>query len=123
MDQIRWGILGTGRIAHSFARDLRFAPKGRLVGVASRHADSANEFAHTHGIPRAHVGVDSLLADPEVDAIYVATPHSHHLANATAALRAGKAVLCEKPLALNAAEGEALRAVAAETGGYDEVFG
>ena len=118
MKKIRWGILGTGRIAHSFAHDMRFVPQGELVAVASRHAGSAAEFARIHGLSRSHVGYESLIADQGVDAIYVATPHSQHLAQSSAALRAGKAVLCEKPLALNLAECQALMGVAAETGGY-----
>lgn len=118
MARIRWGILGTGRIARSFAHDLRFVAEGELTAVASRHANSAAEFARAYGARRAHTGVESLLADPEVDAVYVASPHALHLENSAAALRTGKAVLCEKPLTLNAAECRALQAVASETGGY-----
>jgi predicted dehydrogenase len=118
MKQIRWGIAGTGRIAHSFARDLRFVPNGELVAVASRSAVSAEEFARIHGIPRAHAGYEHFMADPGVDAVYIATPHSYHLAHSIAALRAGKAVLCEKPLTLNLEECRALLAVARETGVY-----
>jgi len=118
MAKLRWGILGTGRIARSFARDMRFVAAGEVTAVASRHAASAAEFAQVHGIRRTHLGAESLFADPEVDAVYIATPHAHHLANSSDALRAGKAVLCEKPLTLNAAECRALLAVAAETGGY-----
>lgn len=118
MKKIRWGILGAGRIAGSFARDMRFVGNGELLAIASRSPDRAAEFARTHGIVRSHENYAALLADPEIDAVYIATPHSEHLAQATAALRAGKAVLCEKPLTLNAAECRALLAVAAETGGY-----
>ncbi len=118
MRKIRWGILGTGRIAHSFAQDLRFVPNGELVAVASRHTDSAAAFAGVHNLARAHTGYNSLLADPLVEAVYIATPHAQHFAQASAALRAGKAVLCEKPLTLTPTECAALLAVARETGGY-----
>jgi predicted dehydrogenase len=118
MKKIRWGIAGTGRIAHSFAQDLRFVGEAELVAVGSRSAAAAGQFAQTYGIPRAHAGYDRLMDDPEVDALYIATPHSFHLAHATAALRAGQAVLCEKPLTLNPNECRTLMAVAAETGGY-----
>jgi predicted dehydrogenase len=118
MKKIRWGILGTGRIARSFAEDLQWVANGELVAVASRHAASADEFARNHGVARVHTGADSLMADDRVDAVYVATPHSHHLANSVAALRAGKSVLCEKPLTLNPAECRTLLAAARETRGY-----
>lgn len=118
MKKIRWGVVGAGRIAGSFAHDMPFVANGELVAVASRSPEKATEFAHHHGIGRAYGGYEALFADSEVDAIYIATPHSHHLANASAALRAGKAVLCEKPITLNATECRTLLAVAAETGGY-----
>lgn len=118
MKKIRWGILGTGRIAHSFAQDLRFVTNGELVAVGSRTVDSAAAFGQTHGLARLHCGCDSLMADPMVDAVYIATPHSHHLVQSVAALKAGKAVLCEKPLTLNPSECGTLRAVAQSTGGY-----
>ena len=118
MKKIRWGIVGAGRIAASFAQDMRFVGNGELVAIASRSPDKAAEFAHRHGIGRAHGGYDALFADPAVDAVYVATPHAQHLANATAALRAGKAVLCEKPITLNATECRVLLDVARESGGY-----
>ena len=118
MRKINWGIVGAGRIAASFAQDMRFVSEGKLVAVAARHAERAAAFAHQHGIGRAHGGYAALYADPEVEAVYIATPHSEHFANASAALHAGKAVLCEKPLTLNPDECRRLRAIAAETGGY-----
>ena len=87
MKKIRWGILGAGRIAHSFAQDMRFATEGEVVAVASRREDTAAVFAKEYAIPHIHTGYDSLLADPDVDVVYIATPHSEHLANATAALK------------------------------------
>ncbi len=118
MKKIRWGVVGAGRIAASFAQDMRFVGNSELVAIASRSPDKAAEFAHRHGIGRALGGYDALFADSDVDAVYIATPHAQHLENATAALRAGKAVLCEKPITLNAAECRTLLAVAADTGGY-----
>ena len=118
MKKIRWGIVGAGRIAAAFAHDMRFVGNGELVAIASRSPGKAAEFAHRHGIGRAHGCYDALFANSEVDAVYVATPHAQHLANATAALRAGKAVLCEKPITLNAAECRVLLGIARERSGY-----
>jgi predicted dehydrogenase len=118
MKKIRWGIIGVGRIAHSFAQDIRFVPNGELVAVASRSPANATAFAERYGVRRAHGSYEALLADHDVDAVYVATPHSQHLANASAALRAGKSVLCEKPLTLTPQECRILITVAQETGGY-----
>ncbi len=103
---LRWGVLGTGRIARQFAAALRHARRGRLVAVGSRSADPppAPEFAGA----RPHHGYDALLADPEVEAVYVATPHPTHAALATRAAAAGKHILCEKPLAMDAEEAEAV---------------
>ncbi len=118
MRRIKWGIVGTGRIASSFAQDMRFVANGELVAVAARQQENAAKFAHQHGIGRAYGGYEALFADPEVNAVYIATPHAQHLPHASAALRAGKAVLCEKPLTLNVTECRTLLAVARETGGY-----
>ncbi len=96
---------------------MRFVTNGELVAVASRSAENAASFAHRHGVARHYAGYAALFADPGVDADYIANPHFEHLANATAALRTGKAVLCEKPLTLNAAECRALLGIVRETGG------
>jgi len=103
---IRWGICATGGIAHSFARDLASVPGAELAAVASRSRDRAAAFAAEHGHPgtRAHASAEELAADPEIDVVYVASPHALHLAHARPALEAGKAVLCEKALTLNHAE-------------------
>ncbi len=104
---LRWGILGTGWIADLFVKDLQLT--GHAVsGVGSRTQASADQFAARFGIPNAHGSYDSLVADPEVDIVYVATPHPMHAANAMAALNAGKHVLVEKPFTLNAAEARAV---------------
>src|SRR4051812_11102241 len=96
---IRWGILGPGGIARQFANGLKAIPgDARLVAVGSRTAATAKAFADEFAAPRAHGSYEALAADPEVDAIYVATPHPMHRACAALCLEAGKAVLCEKPL-------------------------
>src|SRR5688500_10578560 len=95
----RWGILATGRIARSFADDLREVPGAEIAAVGARCQESADEFASAYGASvRAHPSYESLVADPDVDVIYVATPHAFHLENARVAFDAGKHVLCEKPL-------------------------
>jgi predicted dehydrogenase len=106
----RWGILATGRIARGFATNLRAVPGAVLAAVGSRSEGSAEAFAREFGDDdtRTYASYDALVADPDVDVVYVASPHALHLEHARLALRAGKAVLCEKPLALNRADGEAL---------------
>ncbi|MFC8448309.1 Gfo/Idh/MocA family protein [Kitasatospora sp. NPDC057223] len=113
---VRWGILATGAIAHSFADDLALLPDARLTAVASRTEESARRFADRHGIPRAYGGWEQLAQDPEVDVVYVATPHAQHHAAAALLLAAGKPVLCEKPLTLNLAEAQRLVGLARERG-------
>lgn len=98
---IRWGIFGTGWVASAFAEGLGYARDARLVGVASRSTLSATAFAQRFGIATAHGSYEALAADPEVDVIYVATPNEHHRDHCLLAIRAGKAVLCEKPFALD----------------------
>jgi predicted dehydrogenase len=100
---VRWGILGTGGIAASFAADLPLVPGAELAAVGSRTDAAAAAFASRFGIPRAHGSWAALAADPDVDVIYVATPHAFHLDAALTCLRGGKAVLCEKPMTLDLA--------------------
>ena len=105
MNQIvRWGILGTGAIAHKFAAGLREVPDARLQAVGSRTLDSARQFGAEHGVTRCHGSYAALANDREVDVIYVATPHVFHAAQTRLCLEAGKPVLCEKPFTLNARE-------------------
>lgn len=111
---IKWGILSTGWIAHQFATDLAHASNGVAYAVGSRTQESADEFAKNHGIPVAYATYEELVNDPEVDAIYIGTPHPFHKENALLALRAGKAVLCEKPFTVNSAELEEIVAYARE---------
>ncbi|SEU02407.1 Gfo/Idh/MocA family protein [Paenibacillus sp. NFR01] len=101
---VKWGILSTGWIAHQFATDLAHAHNGVAYAVGSRNQESADEFAKNHGIPVAYATYEELVNDPEVDAVYIGTPHPFHKDNALLALRAGKAVLCEKPFTVNSAE-------------------
>jgi predicted dehydrogenase len=104
MTPIRWGILGLGKIAKKFARGLQSVPDARLVAVGSRSAGKAAEFAAEFGAPHAHAGYAALAADPEVDVVYIATPHPMHHEAALLCMKAGKAVLCEKPFTINARE-------------------
>src|ERR1700722_95799 len=113
---LRWGILGTGGIAQTFASDLRLTESGVVSAVGSRSQDSADRFADAFGIDGPHPSYESLVADPGVDVVYVATPHPMHRDNAILALRAGKPVLVEKPFAMNAAEAVEIVEVARETG-------
>lgn len=105
---LRIGILGCAHIAQAFARDVTASPAVQLVAVASRQADKARAFAQVFGIPRAHGSYEALLADETVQAVYIPLPNSLHAQWAIQAARAGKHVLCEKPLALNRAEADAM---------------
>jgi predicted dehydrogenase len=113
MSALRWGILGTGWIAHEQTTDL--LGNGFVVtAVGSRTQESADIFAAEFGIPTAHGSYEALVADPNVDAIYVSTPHPFHAANATLALNAGKHVLVEKAFTINAGEARSVVELAAE---------
>jgi predicted dehydrogenase len=111
---LRWGILGTGLIAEVFTTDLKLSDSGIVAAVGSRTQEAADRFAQKHGIDRAHSSYESLVADPEIDVVYVATPHPMHRDNAILALEAGKPVLVEKPFTMNAAEARDIVAVARE---------
>ena len=113
---VRWGILGTGGIASTFVTDLGLTDSGVAVAVGSRSQESADRFAGEFGIANRHASYESLAADPDVDVIYVATPHPMHHDNAILALRAGKHVLVEKPFTMNAAEAREIVRVSREQG-------
>lgn len=98
---LRWGILGTGHIAHKFVSDLLATGTGLVVACGSRTTERARLFASEFKIPKAYGSYGELLRDHEVEAVYVATPHTCHHADAIAALRNGKHVLCEKPISIN----------------------
>ncbi len=112
MANLRFGILGTARIARGFAHSLRGAAGVEIVAVASRSADKAASFAREFQIERAHGSYDALLADAGVDAVYIPLPNSMHAEWTMRAARAGKHVLCEKPLATSAADARAMFACA-----------
>ena len=113
-----WGIIGTGHIAGSFAEDLRQLPNARLAAVLSRSEPSASKFALKHSASTAYTDLAAFLADDAVDIVYVATPNSTHVALALSAMRAGKAVLIEKPAALSAADVELLGQEADRSGTF-----
>jgi predicted dehydrogenase len=113
---IRWGILATGRIAQDFTEDLALVPDAEAVAVGSRSIASAQAFAGKHGIPRAYGSWPELAGDADIDIVYVGTPHIAHHAATKLMLEAGKAVLCEKPFTLTAAETKSLLATARANG-------
>jgi predicted dehydrogenase len=110
--KLNWGILTTGLIAGKFAADLRQSRTGRLVAVGARRLADAKKFAADFGASRAHGSYAALLADPAVEAVYIATPHPWHAEWAIRAAEAGKHILCEKPLTLRRADTERVIAAA-----------
>ena len=115
MSTFKWGILGPGGIARAFAKDLQLLEGHEVAAVGSRTLSNAQEFAKTFG-GTAYGSYEELVADPTVDAIYVATPHPSHKENVITALNAGKPVLCEKPFAVNAHEAREMVAAAEKNG-------
>lgn len=120
MTEIAWGLIGPGRIAHRFAEAAQGSPNTRLVAVTGGREGSASAFAAQWSregkTVRVHANLHDLLADPDVQALYIATPHTAHGDAVRAALLAGKPVLCEKPLAPTGAEAQALMELAREQG-------
>lgn len=115
-EPVRWGIISTANIVRSQFLPAVRAAGGIACAVGSRHVDRARQFASDNGIDRTIEGYENLVADEEIDAVYIATPNSLHAEWTIAALRAGKAVLCEKPLCASVAETESVLDVARETG-------
>jgi predicted dehydrogenase len=115
---IRWGILGTGTIASKFANDLAPVPEIELHAVGSRDRIRAAEFAKRFGIAVSYGGHEALVEDPDIDVVYIALPHPWHYEGALLALRAGKAVLCEKPLTVNATDARDLVRAARRDGRF-----
>jgi len=113
---LRWGFLGTARINRVMIPPLRASAGNRLLAVASREQATADAYAREWGIERAHGSYEALLSDPEIDAVYIPLPNHLHAEWAIRAARAGKHVLCEKPLALTVAEVDAMEAAARESG-------
>src|SRR5438093_394850 len=97
---VAWGVAGPGSIATQFAEGMRLLDDGEIVAVASRSRERADAFADRFGIPNRHGAYDDLADDPDVDAVYVATPQSCHEPDTLRFVEAGKHVLCEKPFAL-----------------------
>lgn len=113
---IRWGVLGTGGIAHAVAQDFRFVQDAELLAVASRELPRAQAFAQRYDIARSYGSYDALLQDDEIDVVYIATPHMRHVDDALACIHTGKAVLCEKPFTINAREAQAVMQAARDRG-------
>ena len=113
-EKIKWGIISTGHISGKFAEALEILPDAELVAVASRTQESANKFAQEHNIPRAYATYQELADDPDIDVVYIGTPHTFHLENSVMCMRKGKSVLCEKALTINAEEAREMVRVARE---------
>jgi len=113
---IRWGIAGPGEIAAGFADGMRMIDDGAIVAVASRARERADAFGNRFGVPTRYDSYEALAADPNVDAIYIATPQSRHAADTVMYLNAGKHVLCEKPFALNARQARTMAEAARARG-------
>ncbi|MHC4886542.1 MAG: Gfo/Idh/MocA family protein [Planctomycetota bacterium] len=113
---VRWGILGAGNIARKFAAGLAGADGAELVAVASRSQEKSDTFGDEFNIPTRHDSYDALAGDGNVDAVYVATPHTFHRDHTHLCLDGGKAVLCEKPIAVNARDAQVMVDKARETG-------
>jgi predicted dehydrogenase len=114
--EFRWGILASGGIAKSFARDLSYLNNHIVAAVGSRSQESADAFAAEFPGCTAHASYEALVSDSTLDAIYVASPHPFHVSNSILALNAGKPVLCEKPITINALEARQMKAAAEKNG-------
>ncbi len=109
----QWGIVGTGGIARHFAADLALLPDARLAGICSRDLERAKAFQSEFGAARAYSELDAMAGDPDIDAIYIATPNALHAEQALRVIAHGKAVLIEKPLATSVADAERIASEAA----------
>tara|TARA_R110002020_G_scaffold449479_2_gene662760 strand:- start:17325 stop:18293 length:969 start_codon:yes stop_codon:yes gene_type:complete len=116
MTTINWGIIGLGKIANSFATDLMTVEGSTLYGVASRSQEKANEFGEKYGAAKKYDSYEALAKDPAIDVIYIATPHVKHYEDTMMCLSHGKAVLCEKPFAMNSDQVDKMIALAEEKG-------
>ncbi|MBX3240095.1 MAG: Gfo/Idh/MocA family oxidoreductase [Chitinophagaceae bacterium] len=118
MQEVKWGMIGCGNVTEkkAGAPAINKVPHSKLVAVMARKADKAKDYAERHGVARWYTDVDALINDPEVNAVYIATPPNVHLAYAAKAIKAGKAVYIEKPMARDFAECEAINKLAAEAG-------
>ncbi|GLR69872.1 Gfo/Idh/MocA family protein [Agaribacter marinus] len=114
MQKIKWGIVSAGRICSKFCSDLIHVEDAEIVAVAARNLDSAEKFAKQYGIKKAYEGYQTMFDDPEIDVVYIGTPHTLHFENARDAILAGKHVLCEKPLVVSPAQCKTLCDLAKE---------
>jgi predicted dehydrogenase len=113
---VRWGVLAPGRIAGRFADAMTMVEGGRIVAIGSRSRERADEFGERYGIPGRYGSYEEVVEDPSVDVVYVATPNNRHETDTLAAIAAGKHVLCEKPFALNEAQGRRMADAARAAG-------
>lgn len=111
---VRWGIVGAGKIAHTFSKDLALVTGGKLMAVGSRSLEKAQEFAAEYDAPHAFGSYEELFLSDTVDVVYIATPHTGHMDLAIKAMEAGKHVLCEKPMGINKGEVEKMIKAAKE---------
>jgi predicted dehydrogenase len=102
MRRFNWGVIGPGSIANTFAKAIASSKKGKILAVASRSKERATDFANTYQIEKIYTDYEQMLADPDIDIIYIATPHNFHYQQAKMCLEAGKHVLVEKPCTVNA---------------------
>lgn len=115
-ETLRWGIISTGNIANTFARGIQHLPHATIQAVGSRSQASADAFGEIYDIPKRYDSYEAVVNDPDVDVVYIGTPHVFHHDNMMLALNAGKHVLCEKPFTINAEEAQACIQLAREKG-------
>jgi predicted dehydrogenase len=108
MQKFNWGVIGPGNIANTFAKAIAASTKGKILAVASRSKERAADFSKTYDIEKTYSDYEQMLADPEIDIIYIATPHNFHYQQAKMCLEAGKHVLVEKPSTVNAEQMQTL---------------
>jgi predicted dehydrogenase len=113
---IRWGILGTGRIAQDFAKGLQYLPDAQLCAIGSRNLATAEQFGKQFNVPKTYANYESLVNDPNIDIVYIATPQERHKQDCLLCLNAGKPILCEKPFMLNAQDAREVITLAREKG-------
>lgn len=111
---IKWGIIGPGTIANAFAQEVQNTEKGKLIAVYGRNEDKARKFAKEYNLQKHYSNIDDFLNDKEIDAVYIATPHSHHMEYAIKCIKAKKHILCEKPFSYNKKTSEKVLSLAKE---------
>src|SRR5262249_20313001 len=104
MDRLRWGILGAGKFAGTFAKGIAASRTGTLVAIGSRSQETADRFGDEHNVPCRHASYEALVADPNVDVVHISLPNHLHAEWAVKCAQAGKHILCEKPFTVNHAE-------------------